>query len=102
MALNPRTFKIRAITALVFVAVMAGGLFWNHWSFFLLFSLVHFGCWIEYQQLVEKIAPAYRNSTLFHRYGVMFGGWCLMLYFTNDQLHAGGLTLTELGWWSGL
>ena len=47
MAFNVETFKTRAITAVVFVAVMMAGLLWNKWSFFILFSIVHFGAWIE-------------------------------------------------------
>jgi phosphatidate cytidylyltransferase len=49
MALNVQTFKTRALTAVIFVAVMMAGLLWNETSFFLLFTLVHFGAWVEYQ-----------------------------------------------------
>jgi phosphatidate cytidylyltransferase len=52
---NFQTFKTRALTALLFVAVMLVGLLWNLWSFFLLFTVIHFGCWFEYLKLVEKI-----------------------------------------------
>ena len=55
MALNFQTLKTRAITALLFVAVMLAGLLWNAWAFLLLFSVIHFGCWFEYLKLVEKI-----------------------------------------------
>ena len=84
MALNVVTFRTRALTALVFVAVMLAGLLWNQWSFLILFSVIHFGCWIEYQRLVGLIDPEYTKITPFHRYGVMLAGWCIMLYFTND------------------
>jgi phosphatidate cytidylyltransferase len=102
MAFNWQTFKTRALTAVVFVVIMAVGLLWNNWSFFILFSIVHFGCWIEYQKLVEKFNPDYTSITLFHRYGVMIGGWCLLLYFTNAELTIGDLRLQGLGWWLGL
>jgi len=56
MALNKEVFKTRALTALVFVMVMAVGLFWNFWSFVVLFTIVHFGCWYELVKLVKKIS----------------------------------------------
>lgn len=55
MAFNFQTFKTRALTALLFVAVMLTGLLWNFWSFLVLFTMIHFGCWFEYLKLVEKI-----------------------------------------------
>ncbi len=55
MALNIATFKTRALTALIFVAVMLTSLLWNFWSFLILFTVIHFGCWLEYLKLVEKI-----------------------------------------------
>lgn len=55
MALNIQTFKTRALTALLFVAVMLVGLLWNFWSFLALFTVIHFGCWFEYLKLVEKV-----------------------------------------------
>jgi phosphatidate cytidylyltransferase len=55
MALNVATLKTRSLTAVVFVAVMLVGLLWNFWSFLILFTVVHFGCWLEYLKLVEKI-----------------------------------------------
>ena len=55
MAFNFQTFKTRALTALLFVAVMLLGLLWNFWSFVVLFMVVHFGCWYEYLKLVEKM-----------------------------------------------
>lgn len=102
MALNRQTFKTRTLTAAVFVVVMCAGLFINHWTFFLLFSVIHFGCWIEYQKLVELIDPNYKQITPFHKYGVMIAGWCIMLYFTSDVFHIFDLRLHELGWWIGL
>ncbi len=34
---------------------MLTGLLYNIWSFLLLFSIIHIGCWIEYLKMVEKI-----------------------------------------------
>jgi phosphatidate cytidylyltransferase len=72
MALNIATFKTRALTALIFVAVMLTGLLWNFWSFFILFTVIHFGCWYELVKLMKKI------------YGEKFLPYCLLglLYIT--------------------
>ncbi|MCW3120189.1 MAG: phosphatidate cytidylyltransferase [Chitinophagaceae bacterium] len=102
MAFNWLTFRTRALTALVFVAVMLTGLLWNHWSFFILFSIIHFGCWIEYQKLVGLIDKGYQEITPFHQYGVMIAGWCIMLYFTDDAYNIAGFGVHEIGWWLGL
>jgi phosphatidate cytidylyltransferase len=102
MAFNVQTFKTRALTAVIFVAVMMAGLLWNTWSFFILFSIVHFGAWIEYQKLVAAFNPDYQKISDFHRYGVMIGGWCLLLYFTNQELAIGTIRFSEAGFWLGL
>ena len=102
MALNLATFRTRTLTAAVFVIVMLAGLLWNHWSFFILFSIIHFGCWNEYQQLIAKIDKDYALITPFHKYGVMLAGWCMMLYFTNDAFALFGIRLHAIGWWLGL
>ena len=101
MALNIQTFKTRALTAGVFVIVMLIGLLWNHWSFFVLFSVIHFGCWVEYYKLVAKIDTGYAGISPFHKYGVMIAGWCIMLFFTNDAYRLGSLSLHAIGWWMG-
>jgi phosphatidate cytidylyltransferase len=102
MALNVKTFKTRSLTAVIFVVVMLTGLLWNHWSFFILFSIVHFGCWAEYQKLVGLIDPDYTTITPFHKHGVKLAGWCMMLYFTSDHISLFGLHLHEIGWFLGL
>ena len=57
MAFNFATFKTRALTAIVFVIVMLAGLLWNVWSFIILFTVIHFGCWYEFVKLMMKIKP---------------------------------------------
>ena len=100
MALQVVTFRIRALTSLVFVAIMFIGLLWNVWSFFILFSIIHFGCWYEYQKLLAKIDRAYAEISAFQKYGVMIAGWCIMMYCSrpgyagemgNAGLHNAGL-----------
>ncbi len=102
MALNAATFRTRSISAAVFVVVMLAGLLINHWTFFILFSVIHFGCWIEYQKIIGLIDADYKNISSFHRYGVMLAGWCLMLYFSNDDFHFGNFYLHPIGFWLGL
>lgn len=102
MAFNWQTFRTRALTAVIFVVVMLGGLLWNRWSFFILFSIVHFGCWTEYQKLVGTFYPGYRKISVYHKIAVMLAGWCLMFFFTNDALHIGNMHLQQLGLWLGL
>ncbi len=55
MAFNWQTFRTRTLTAVIFAAIMLTGLLWNRLSFFILFSIIHFGCWWEYLKLNEKI-----------------------------------------------
>lgn len=88
MAFNWQTFRTRALTAIVFVAVMLAGLLWNQWSFLVLFSVIHFGCWWEYFRLLEKI-----HTTSFHIYtklGIMLAGYGLMLRFCGPAYHIAG------------
>jgi phosphatidate cytidylyltransferase len=99
MAFHWQTFKTRALTAIIFVAFMLSGLLYNHWSFFILFSIIHFGCWIEYQKIVALIDPNYQKITPFHRYGVMLAGFGFMLWMTNEAFQLGGISLAEIGWW---
>jgi len=102
MAFNWPTFRTRAITAVVFVAVMLTGLLGNAWAFFGLFTIIHFGCWIEYQKLITAIDPGYADITPFHRYGVMLAGWCIMLFASGDMLPLGSINLSSIGFWAGI
>src|SRR5215218_7898952 len=102
MAFNRQTFKTRALTAIVFVAVMIFGLLFNRWSSFLLFSIVHFGAWVEYQKLIGKINKDYSLAGSGLRYATIIAGWCLLLFFTNQQLQIFDAHLTTIGWWLGI
>jgi phosphatidate cytidylyltransferase len=93
MSFNWSTFKTRTLTAVIFAAVMLTGLLWNHWSFFVLFSIIHFGCWWEYLKLEEKI-----HNTIFHPYtklGLMLMGYGLMLWFCGPAYHLSNYGLKE-------
>jgi len=93
MAFNWATFRTRTLTAIIFAAIMLAGLLWNHWSFFVLFSIIHFGCWWEYLKLTEKI-----HTTFFHSYiklGLMLVGYGLMLWFCGPVYEINGYGLKE-------
>ena len=80
MAFNFQIFKTRALTAIVFAAVMLGGLFINTWSYFFLFTLIHFGCWYEFQKLITIIFPAYKKTTFIQKIIYPLCGFILMLW----------------------
>ena len=93
MALNSKNFITRTITAIVFAAVMLVGLLWNHWSFLILFSIIHFGCWWEYISLIGKI-----HNTSFHintRLGFMLSGFAIMLWFCGPVYEISGYGLKQ-------
>lgn len=110
MAFNWQTFKTRSLTAIVFVIVMLAGVLWNSWSFFLLFSVIHFGCWWEFLKLVEKIYktlfhPYFKLGLMLMGYGIMIGlcGWpyAIMNYPISENLFlpfsVAGFTLMIIG-----
>jgi phosphatidate cytidylyltransferase len=55
LALNLQTFKTRTLTAIVFVIVMLGGLFYSRTLFIVLFTFIHVGCLYEYINLINRI-----------------------------------------------
>ena len=93
MSFNFQTFKTRALTALIFVVLMLVGLLWNHWTFFILFTIIHFGCWWEYLKLIEKIHKI--NFHLYIKIGLMLMGYGLMLLFCNKAYQINGYDLNE-------
>ncbi len=99
MALNTQTLKTRSLTAAIFVVVMLAGLLINYWSFFILFSIIHFGCWFEYQKLMGLIDKDYSNISAFHKYAIMLCGYGFMLWNIDEQSKPFGLPLSEIGKW---
>lgn len=92
MAFNWKTFRTRTLTAVVFVAVMLLGLL-NRWTFLLLFSFIHFGCWWEYFQLLERI-----HKIRFHNYiklGLMVMGYGIVLWFCGSFYSISGYEFRE-------
>ncbi|MDE3143383.1 MAG: phosphatidate cytidylyltransferase [Bacteroidota bacterium] len=102
MAFNLQTFKTRTLTAIVFAVVMLSGLLINHWTFFLLFTIIHFGCWIEYQKLIGLIDEDYKQIDWFHKYSIMLIGFCFMMWMTNRAYKIGHAELQGIGWLTGL
>jgi len=93
MAFNWKTFQIRTLTAIIFAAVMLTGILWNQWSFLVLFSIIHFGCWWEYFNLLEKI-----HNTNYHRYtriGFMLMGFAVMLWFCSPSYQVNNYQLSQ-------
>jgi phosphatidate cytidylyltransferase len=97
MALHIQTFKTRTFTAIVFLIIMLSGLLINKWSFLLLFSIVHFCCWLEYQKLVSRILPDYKITASLNNYAIIFLGFGFMLWLTNDAFTIGAITLKDVG-----
>jgi len=93
MAFNWQTFKTRTLTAAVFVVVMLAGLLINQWTFFILFSVIHFGCWWEYLQLIEKIHK--RKFHIYFKLGLMLFGYGLMIWFCGTYFEIDGYSLKE-------
>lgn len=95
MALNKAIFKTRAITAVVFAAVMLLGLFWNQWSFIALLTFIHFGCWVEFVKLMKKI-----HSNKYWMYcllGLLYISMpLLMLYYLGLQITATPINLDTI------
>lgn len=94
MALNIQTLKTRSLTAVVFVAIMLVGLLWNFNSFFILFSVVQFGCWLEYLKLVEKIYTISIDN--FIKWYFAFCGFVLMNVF-GERHSVSDMTITISG-----
>ncbi|MFO0415217.1 MAG: phosphatidate cytidylyltransferase [Bacteroidota bacterium] len=84
MAMNWHTFRVRALSALFFVAIMLVGLLWNEWSFFILFSIVHAGCWIEYQKLIKQIDARTQKVGFWGLIGSILIGWGIMIHLSSS------------------
>lgn len=85
MAFNWQTFKTRTLTAVVFVAVMLAGLLINEWTFIILFSVIHFGCWWEYVRLLKKIKA--KNYVLYSLTGILYITLPIVLLFGLRTLY---------------
>lgn len=78
MAFNFSVFKVRALSAIVFVLIMLAGLLFNNWSYFVLFLVIQVGCLVEYQKLMRTIFPSYAQISKMHQWGVLVVGVLMM------------------------
>lgn len=95
MAFNKDVFRTRALTAVIFAAVMLTGLLWDGWSFFVLFSIVHFGCWHEYRKLMSLIDPEYAKVGDDHFTWFSVAGWIGMIASSGQLLDLPGFKINE-------
>jgi len=97
MAFNFSVLKVRTLSAIVFVAIMMGGLFWNSWSFFTLFLIIQLGCLYEYQKLMTLIAPSYKDISKVHQWGLLVLGSLLLMAIGPVDMSLGGINLHVIG-----
>ena len=96
MALNLSVLKVRAISAAIFAAIMIGGILWNQWSFFALFTIIQLGCLFEYQKLMRIIFPEYAAITKIHHWGVLVLGVFTTVALAALPLAYKGVSLTSI------
>jgi len=99
MAFDPKVFATRTKTALVYAAVMLTGLLWNEWSFFVLFSIVHAGAWIEFLKLSQKTYEGFSIEPWWKKIHFPLLGWGWMLMNTSHSMQVGGLPMSTIGEW---
>jgi phosphatidate cytidylyltransferase len=83
MAFNLAVFKTRTLSAIIFAAIMLGGLIYNQWTFLALFTVINFGCWWEFHRLMDKIEPTYKDLPNVLKYLMILIGYAYMLYMSN-------------------
>ena len=94
-----KTFFTRTASALVFVAVMLGGILWTDYTFFLLFFLI--GCFAlqEYFKLIRHIDPDYAGVPAWHKWGATIAGAAILLTFTGNNFQLAQIPTGLIGWW---
>jgi phosphatidate cytidylyltransferase len=93
MAFNWKTFRTRAFTAIIFAAIMLFGILWNQWTYLIVISVIHFGCWREYFRLLEKI-----HKTSYHwltRLGFIVFGFAIIFRFCGNLFQINDYSLQE-------
>jgi phosphatidate cytidylyltransferase len=85
MALDIQTFKTRALSAIIFVVVMLGAIFYSLNSFIILFLIVHTGCLIEYNKLTKN-APAIHTKTAHLLYSLFGLAYMTASFFAITHL----------------
>ena len=95
MALNFSVLRVRTISAVIFAAIMIGGILWNQWSFFALFTIIQLGCLFEYQKLMRIIFPVYGAINKVHQWGVLVLGVFTTVALASLPYAYKGLPLTN-------
>ncbi|MDP4619630.1 MAG: phosphatidate cytidylyltransferase [Sediminibacterium sp.] len=95
MALNFSVLKVRTISAVIFAVIMIGGILWNQWSFFALFTIIQLGCLFEYQKLMRIIFPEYGAINKVHQWGVLVLGVFTTVALASLPYAYKGLPLTN-------
>ena len=100
MPFNFSVFRVRALSALVFAAIMIAGLFWNKWSFFALFFIIQIGCLYEYQKLVAFIKVGYASISSIHKYGLLLLGTLVMIRLGAVDISINDVSLPTIANWA--
>ena len=100
MPFNFSVFRVRALSALVFAAIMIAGLFWNKWSFFALFFIIQIGCLYEYQKLVALIRVGYASISSIHKYGLLLLGTLVMIRLGAVDISINDMSLPTIANWA--
>lgn len=95
MPLKISVLLTRSLSAVIFLLLFLGLFWWNDWSFFLLFSIIHWGCWLEYQRLMQRTFPIYQSSKLYY-FGLIFLGWGILM-IGSGNLAIGSVLLEFVG-----
>lgn len=80
MALNLKTLGTRSLSAVFFVILLVGAIWYSYYSFFLLFFVIGLLALNEYYRLAEKL-----NAAPYKLVGSFFGT-CLFFWFSTAQL----------------
>ncbi len=94
MALQVATLKTRAITALLFVVVMSGGLFFNAWSYLLLFLFLLTAAWVEFRKLIDRMGQ--RTTHPYVLLGWILNGWAMAILFAGERYLLGSYLLKDV------
>ena len=85
MAFDLQRFKTRALSAIIFVVVMLGAIFYSINSFIILFLIVHTGCLIEYNKLTKN-TPTIQTKTAHVLYSVFGLVYMTISFFAITHL----------------
>lgn len=85
MAFDLPTFKTRALSAIIFVVVMLGAIFYSINSFIILFLIVHTGCLIEYNKLTKN-TPTIHTKTAHVLYSFLGLAYVTISFFAITHL----------------